>query len=613
MAATKIFRRFSELLDVSGFRSGLTNGTSYALQWNSTTGKFEAAAVTSGLTQTTADARYGQLAASNSWSQPNTFQSSFLKLSNGSVVTTLAAPSSGGPYTFTLPGASGTAVVSGSITWPGVLFTSPTTASISSAGAMSYSPQLATQTAKFVLAGPTSGAAATPTFRQLATTDLSDATNVALLNAANTFTNSGVTSFAGGIALPSNTTSNATILNILAPSQAAFSEPVWRIGVGTGTSIGIRSSGVVQMPAGASFDSLSEVVVEGSKAHFGRTSYAGVTFPDSPSQGAITFGKGTITSKLFATEYGRWTPNGGLAIGTTTDPGAGNLTVSGGTITGGASGLTFAAGGTNQRINLNPSGTAGVVITNNTTLFNGGVLDVHAKDATPFVGRFFNDTYSTTVPGIQYYVANSGASYITGSLAASTSLGLGNDVFNSNQILLNQAGSISLTATGTNQNITLTASGTGSVSITGPSNNAKLLIGTIPVIEQNTGATYIGTNSFQTRNGFRFNSHFELRLDSNINWYSSDFSGTKDAGIGRNAAGVVEVNTGTAGTFRDLKVRALVSNAVTFANAVTSPAQGTLQEFTDSSTTTFGATITGGGSGKVLGRYNGTNWVVVSA
>lgn len=58
------------------------------------------------------------------------------------------------------------------------------------------------------------------------------------------------------------------------------------------------------------------------------------------------------------------------------------------------------------------------------------------------------------------------------------------------------------------------------------------------------------------------------------------------------------------------QVRGLRSNAVTFANAIASPVEGTLQAFTDSSTATWGATITGGGSNHVLGYFDGTNWTV---
>jgi hypothetical protein len=88
--------------------------------------------------------------------------------------------------------------------------------------------------------------------------------------------------------------------------------------------------------------------------------------------------------------------------------------------------------------------------------------------------------------------------------------------------------------------------------------------------------------------------------------------GWSDAGLGRNAAGVIEVDNGTAGTYRDILTRGLRTNAVTFANRIASPVEGTYQAFTDSTTNVSGATITGGGSNHVSGYYNGTNWVADS-
>lgn len=60
----------------------------------------------------------------------------------------------------------------------------------------------------------------------------------------------------------------------------------------------------------------------------------------------------------------------------------------------------------------------------------------------------------------------------------------------------------------------------------------------------------------------------EFRLGSGgfISWRSTARadSGSNDTGISRNAAGVVEINNGTAGTFRDLKLRDLYSTNATF-------------------------------------------------
>lgn len=51
---------------------------------------------------------------------------------------------------------------------------------------------------------------------------------------------------------------------------------------------------------------------------------------------------------------------------------------------------------------------------------------------------------------------------------------------------------------------------------------------------------------------------------------------------------------------------------VTFSNVPSSPTEGMLIPVTDSTTNTWGATITGGGSNHVLGYYNGTNWTVAA-
>ncbi len=131
-----------------------------------------------------------------------------------------------------------------------------------------------------------------------------------------------------------------------------------------------------------------------------------------------------------------------------------------------------------------------------------------------------------------------------------------------------------------------------------------------------------GGNSAFLRLNSGFGLHIELhtggvKLAANgiVKFYSANdlFSGGAfDVGEGRNAAGVAEINSGTAGTFRDLKLRALRVVAVTFANAITSPPEGSVQAFTDSTTTTWGATITGSGSNHVLGYYDGTNWTVIA-
>jgi hypothetical protein len=49
----------------------------------------------------------------------------------------------------------------------------------------------------------------------------------------------------------------------------------------------------------------------------------------------------------------------------------------------------------------------------------------------------------------------------------------------------------------------------------------------------------------------------------------------------------------------------------TLATLPGSPTHGMIAAVTDSTTNTWGATITGGGANKVLAFYNGTNWTVM--
>jgi hypothetical protein len=71
---------------------------------------------------------------------------------------------------------------------------------------------------------------------------------------------------------------------------------------------------------------------------------------------------------------------------------------------------------------------------------------------------------------------------------------------------------------------------------------------------------------------------FELGSAGFLGWSSTSApTGTVDAGLTRNAAGVVEVNSGTAGSFRDLKLRALTSSGAIAKGTTTWTGARTLQ------------------------------------
>lgn len=67
------------------------------------------------------------------------------------------------------------------------------------------------------------------------------------------------------------------------------------------------------------------------------------------------------------------------------------------------------------------------------------------------------------------------------------------------------------------------------------------------------------------------NGTVAVKNSQQFNWSSTAAAGgTPDLGMGRNAAGVAEINTGTAGRFQDIKLRHLVGGAVaTYAPAPT--------------------------------------------
>lgn len=101
-----------------------------------------------------------------------------------------------------------------------------------------------------------------------------------------------------------------------------------------------------------------------------------------------------------------------------------------------------------------------------------------------------------------------------------------------------------------------------------------------------------------------FNQNGVLQFGDNWSTYVGD------VGIGRNAAGVLEVNSTTLGTLRDLIARNAVTPGVTVA-ALAGAQQGARSFVTDSTVAAagnFGAVVAGGGANAVPVYHDGTNW-----
>jgi len=178
------------------------------------------------------------------------------------------------------------------------------------------------------------------------------------------------------------------------------------------------------------------------------------------------------------------------------------------------------------------------------------------------------------------------------------------------------SGGVTIAASGTNQNVAITPSGTGRVLI--PSTSSS----TSPILA--FGNTATGISGFADQLWTTLNTvlvsrissvGIELRSASGITFSTSSVSSGIDAGISRNAAGVVEINSGTPGTLRDLTLRSITASgtvkpgAYTFATLPT-PATGMVAYITDCNTATYNATAAAGGANVVKVFYNGTNWVV---
>jgi hypothetical protein len=93
----------------------------------------------------------------------------------------------------------------------------------------------------------------------------------------------------------------------------------------------------------------------------------------------------------------------------------------------------------------------------------------------------------------------------------------------------------------------------------------------------------------------------------------NNLSDLTDKSIARNDLGLKSAALHDATDFLGSSITALSMIPIAFISAPNPPLEGMLVNFVDSSTATWGATVTGGGSNHVLARYNGTRWTVVGA
>jgi len=139
---------------------------------------------------------------------------------------------------------------------------------------------------------------------------------------------------------------------------------------------------------------------------------------------------------------------------------------------------------------------------------------------------------------------------------------------------------------------------------------------------QTNGYTAIAGNDgggFGTKLQVNKYSRIQIPSSYTLGWSTSSITAnaTVDTGLTRNAAGVIEVNNGTAGTFRDLKLRSLIATStITLGNVTvaTLPTAASnthaIVAVTDGNAfPTYRGAVTGGGSTKGVVYCDGSSWM----
>ena len=117
-------------------------------------------------------------------------------------------------------------------------------------------------------------------------------------------------------------------------------------------------------------------------------------------------------------------------------------------------------------------------------------------------------------------------------------------------------------------------------------------------------------------------SYLGIRNTGGLYWVTSTnpLGNAPQTAIISPSAGLVEINNGTSGTRRDLQLRNLSASGLVTVGTYTvatlpsaTSNAGALAQVTDSSVTTNGSVVSGGGSNRVVVFSNGSTWDVVIA
>jgi len=170
---------------------------------------------------------------------------------------------------------------------------------------------------------------------------------------------------------------------------------------------------------------------------------------------------------------------------------------------------------------------------------------------------------------------------------------------------------------GTSVNITAETLGTGADNINIVLTPAGTGVVSVPAL--------VSATSFTCGNDVTMNfssAGIRTRSTGEYAWTAGNATAAADTAIHRDSAGVAAVDNGTAGTYRDLKLRNLLAGGgngsyvqtpsmkVTNLAAAETAGAGARAFVTDATATTFLSTVAGGGSNKVPVVSDGTNWLI---
>lgn len=166
--------------------------------------------------------------------------------------------------------------------------------------------------------------------------------------------------------------------------------------------------------------------------------------------------------------------------------------------------------------------------------------------------------------------------------------------------------------TGATRAISFVINGTAKVDL---ASGGNVILWAAPTLWYNGSSSMTATVQPNGTGGiFAVNSSGQFNFSS-----TTTASGSADVGFCRNAAGVAEVNSGTAGTLRDLRLRNLIATQLVQTTALTVatlPAAaswpGAEAYVTDANAPAVGSAVASGGSAKVVVRSNGTSWIVTA-